>query len=69
MFVSVSLLPSNPVQGVAEKMASLNWVGPHYAFRTALILCGTDLNKETLIHIDMIASDICCKFVGCTSMM
>ncbi len=26
-------------------------------------------NKEILVHIDMIASHSCCRFVGCTSMM
>ncbi len=50
-------------------------VGPPFAFRTALILCGIDStmfwkhSSEILVHIDMIASRSCCRFVGCTSMM
>ncbi len=46
-----------------------------FAFRTALILRGIDSTKcwkrfsEILVHIDMIASHSCCRFVGCTSMM
>ncbi len=46
-----------------------------FAFRTALILCGIDSTRcwkhssELLVHIDMIASRSCCRFVGCTSMM
>ncbi len=49
--------------------------GPPFAFRTALILRGTDSTRfgkhssEILVHIDMIASRSCCRFVGCTSMM
>ncbi len=48
---------------------------PSFAFRTALILHGIDSTKfckhslEILVHIDMIASRSCCRFVGCTSMM
>ncbi len=50
-------------------------LGPPFAFRTALILCGIDSTRcwkhssEILVHIDMIASRSCCRFVGCTSMM
>ncbi len=50
-------------------------VRPPFAFRTALILCGIDSTRcwkhssEILVHIDMIASRSCCRFVGCTSMM
>ncbi len=46
-----------------------------FASRTALILCGIDSTRfwkhssEILVHIDMIASRSCCRFVGCTSMM
>ncbi len=46
-----------------------------FAFRTALILHGIDSTRcwknssEILVHIDMIASHSCCRFVGCTSMM
>jgi len=53
----------------------LVWVGPPFDFRTALILCGIDSTRcwkhssEILVHIDMIASRSCCRFVGCTSMM
>ncbi len=41
---------------------------------TALILRGTDSrcwkhSSEILVHIGMIASHSCCRFVGCTSMM
>ncbi len=45
-----------------------------FAFRTALILdidstrCWKH-SSEILVHIDMIASRSCCRFVGCTSMM
>ncbi len=48
------------------------WVGHPFPFRTALILRGIDSTrfiKEILVHIDMIASRSCCRFVGCTSMM
>ncbi len=51
------------------------WVGPTFAFRTAVILHGRDLTRcwkhssEILVHFDMIASRSCCRFVGCTSMM
>ncbi len=50
-------------------------VGPPFAFRTALILRGVDSTRcwkhssEILVHIVMIASHSCCRFVGCTSMM
>ncbi len=50
-------------------------VGPPFSFRTALILHGIDSTRcwkhssEILVHIDMIASRSCCRFVGCTSMM
>ncbi len=46
-----------------------------FAFRTALILRGTGSKRcwkhssEILVHIDMIASHSCCRFVGCTTMM
>ncbi len=46
-----------------------------FAFRTALILRGIDSTRfwkhssEILVHIDMIASRSCCRFVGFTSMM
>ncbi len=46
-----------------------------FAFWTALILCGIDstrcwkLSSEILVHIDLIASRSCCRFIGCTSMM
>ncbi len=46
-----------------------------FAFRTALILRGIDSTRcwkhssEIFVHIDMIASCRCCRFVGCTSMM
>ncbi len=46
-----------------------------FAFRTDLIVCGIDSTKcwkqssEILVHIDMIASCSCYRFVGCTSMM
>ncbi len=50
-------------------------VGPPFAFRTALILCGIDStmlwkhSSEILVHIDMITSRSCCRFVGCTSII
>ncbi|MEQ2293410.1 hypothetical protein AMECASPLE_033135 [Ameca splendens] len=50
-------------------------VGPPLAFRTALILHGIDSTRYwkhssvSLVHIDMMASHRCCRFVGCTSMM
>ncbi len=50
-------------------------VGPTFSFRTALILHGIDSTRywkhssEILVHIDMIASSSCCRFVGCTFMM
>ncbi len=50
-------------------------VGPTFSFRTALILRGIDSTRywkhssEILVHIDIIASSSCCRFVGCTSMM
>ncbi len=62
-------------------LATLLWtpcqyrVGPPFFFRTALILCGIDSTRcwkhssEILVHIDMIASHSCCRFLGCTSMM
>ncbi len=46
-----------------------------FAFRTALILRGIDSTRcwkhssEILVHIDMIESRSCCRFVGFTSMM
>ncbi len=46
-----------------------------FSFRTALILRGIDSTRcwkhssEILVHIDMIASHSCCRFVGYTSMM
>ncbi len=46
-----------------------------FTFRTALILRDTDSTRcwkhssEILVHIDMIASHSCCRFVGYTSMM
>ncbi len=46
-----------------------------FAFRTALILRGIDStmcwkhSSEILVHIDMITSRSCCRFVGYTSMM
>ncbi len=48
---------------------------PLFAFRTALILRGIDSTRcwnhssEILVHIDMIASRSCCRFVVCTFMM
>ncbi len=50
-------------------------VGPPFSFRTALILRGIDSTRcwkhcsEILVHIIMIASHSCCRFVVCTSMM
>ncbi len=50
-------------------------VGSSFAFGTALILHGIDSTRcwkhssEILVHIDMIASCSCCRFVGFTSMM
>ncbi len=50
-------------------------VGPPFAFRTALILHGIDSTRcwkhssEILVHINMIASHSCCRFVTCTSMI
>ncbi len=50
-------------------------VGPAFVFRTALILRGINSTRcwkhssEILVHIDMIASHSCCRFVVCTSMM
>ncbi len=50
-------------------------VGPPFAFRTALILRDIDSTRcwkhplEILVHIDMITSRSCCRFVSCTSMM
>ncbi len=50
-------------------------IGPRFAFRTALILCGVDSTRcwkhssDILVHIGMIASHSCCRFVSCTSMM
>ncbi len=46
-----------------------------FVFRTALILRGIDSTRcwkhssEILVHIVMIASHSCCRFVVCTSMM
>ncbi len=46
-----------------------------FVFRTASILRGIDSTRcwkhysEILVHIVMIASHSCCRFVGCTSMM
>ncbi len=46
-----------------------------FVFRSVLILRGMDSTRcwkhssEMLVHIDMIASHSCCRFVGCTSMM
>ncbi len=46
-----------------------------FVFRTALILRGIDSTRcwkhcsEMLVHIVMIASHSCCRFVVCTSMM
>ncbi len=46
-----------------------------FAFRTALIIHGIDSTRcwkhssEILVHINMIASHSCCRFVGCTSVM
>ncbi len=46
-----------------------------FAFRTALIFHVIDSKRcwkhssEILVHIDMIASRSCCRFVDCTSMM
>jgi len=51
------------------------WVGPHFAFRTALILCDIDSTRcwkhssEILVHIAILASHSFCGFLGCTSMM
>ncbi len=48
---------------------------PPFVFRTALILRGIDSTRcwkhcsEILVHIVMIASRSCCRFVVCTSMM
>ncbi len=48
---------------------------PPFAFRTAFNFCGIDSTRcwkyssEILVHIYMIASHSCCRFVGCTSMM
>ncbi len=48
---------------------------PPFVFRTALILRGIDSTRcwkhssEILVHIDMISSHSCCRFVCCTSMM
>ncbi len=53
----------------------LYWIGLPFAFRTASFLCCIDstrcwkFSSEILVHIDMIASRSCCRFVGCTSMM
>ncbi len=50
-------------------------VRPPFAFRTALILRGIDSTRcwkhssEILVHIDMIASRSCSRFVDCTFMM
>ncbi len=44
-----------------------------FSFRTALILRGIDSTRcwkqssEILVHIDMIASRSCCRFVACTT--
>ena len=47
------------------------WVGPPFAFRTLLRgILSTRCWKhssEILVHIDMIATCSCCRFVGCTS--
>ncbi len=42
-----------------------------FAVRTVLILRGMDWkhSSEILVHIVMIASHSCCRFVSCTSMM
>ncbi len=51
------------------------WIGPPFAFWTASIIRGIDSTRfckhssEILVHVDMIASRSCCRFVGCTSMM
>ncbi len=50
-------------------------VGPSFVFRTVLIHHGIDSTRcwkhssEILVHIDIIASRSCYRFVGCTSMM
>ncbi len=52
-----------------------NICGPPLAFRTVLILRGIDSTRcwkhssEILVHIDMIVSRSCCRFVVCRSMM
>ncbi len=51
------------------------WIGPPFASRTALIIRGIDSTRcwkhssEILVHIDMMVSCSCCRFVGCSSMM
>ncbi len=53
----------------------LDPVGPTFAFRSALILHGIDSTRcwkhssDILVHIDMIVSRSCCRFVGCRSMI
>lgn len=48
---------------------------PHLTLRTILIVHGTHSTRcwkqssENLVHIIIIASHCCCRFVGCTSMM
>ncbi len=50
-------------------------VGSLFAFKNALILRGIvstrcwKRSSDILVHIDMIVSHSCCRFVGCTSMM
>ncbi len=51
----------------------LGWT--HFCLQNCLILGGIDStsvwkhSSEILVHIDMIVSHSCCRFVGCTSMM
>lgn len=51
------------------------WIWPHFASRIPLILHATDSpsccknSSEILVHVDTIASQSCCRFDGCLSMM
>ncbi len=63
------------IHSLATLLGTPCYVGPHFAFRTALILRGIDSTRswkhssEMLVHIYMITSHSCCRFVVCTSMM
>ncbi len=72
---SLNLVYIFTLTGHCIRYTLLEPFGPPFAFRTAFILRGIDSTRcwkhssEILVHIDMIASRSCSRFVGCTSMM